>query len=107
MVLLGFVAAFFVLRDGGEDEDLASPRSPPRHADPHGDPRTSARGGTSRRDDLIAERGLLASFGYEEGRLLLLGGRRRRGGFWSITGYSCEGDFVRFPDPRRPVLVIT
>lgn len=30
----------------------------------------------------------------------------QRSGVWSLTGFTCEGDFVRFPDPKRPVMPI-
>jgi catechol 2,3-dioxygenase-like lactoylglutathione lyase family enzyme len=108
VVLLGVVAAFFLLR--GEDEDdlglaaFSNRGTPirmqlPENLGPYGD--------VTGETILMAERGGLRFL-----RLPRKDGSScwatagRRGGFWSITGYSCEGDFVRFPDPRRPVMVL-
>ena len=108
LVVLGALAAVLLLRGGGEDDRGLAAFSTrgkpvemeiPEQLGPWGDVTGEA--------VLIAER--------RDVRFLRLPRKdgsscwataESRSGFWSLTGFACEGDFLRFPDPKRPVMVV-
>jgi hypothetical protein len=108
LIAFGVAAAFFLLRDGSEENSALAAMSNrgtpiemeiPERLGPWGDVTGEA--------TLIAERGDIRFL-----RLPRKDGSscwatsEEASGFWSITGYACETGFVRFPDRERPVMVI-
>lgn len=108
LMLAGVVASFFVLRDGGEDDEGLAAMS------------------TRGRPIELAIPEQLGPWGDVTGEVLLIGERaglrflrlprkdgsscwgaaERRSGLWNLTEFSCETGLTRFPDPMRPLIVL-
>jgi hypothetical protein len=106
VIVLGVLAAFLLLRDGdAEDRGLAafSTRGTPIEMDiPEN---LGPWGKVTGEAVLIAERGEIRFLRLpREDGSSCWATAEKRSGFWSIIGFSCEGDFLRFPDPKRPVI---
>lgn len=109
LVVVGAVAAVLLLRDGGdEDQGLAAFSTRGTPVDMEIPKQLGPWGKVTGEAVLIGER--------ENVRFLRLpredgsscwATAESRSGFWSLTGFACEGDFLRFPDPKRPVMVVS
>jgi hypothetical protein len=107
-IALGVLAAFLLLRrDDGEDLAFSSMTNRGRPLEMAVPESAGAGAKFTGEAILLAERG-----GVRFLRLPRADGTscwstgERRSGVWSLTGYSCETGFLRFPDRERPVMVV-
>ena len=108
VVAVGVVAAFLVLRDSDEDDrGLAAFSTRGRPIEMDIPRRLGPWGKLTGEAVLISERGQTRFLRLpRDDESSCWATAEQRSGFWSLTGYICEGDFIRFPDPKRPVMVI-
>ena len=105
-IVLGVLAAFILLWDGGEeDQGLAAFSTRGRPIEMEIPENLGPWGKVTGEAVLIAERGEIRFLRLpREDGSSCWATAEKRSGFWSIIGFSCEGDFLRFPDPKRPVI---
>lgn len=110
VIALGVVAAFFLLRDGSDEDSGLGAMStrgrpiemavPERLGRPN-DPKLTGE------EILIAERGGIRFLRLpREDGSSCWSTAEHRSGEWQLTNYGCETGFTRFPDPKQPVMVV-
>jgi hypothetical protein len=107
VIAAGFAAAFLLLRNGDEDTELATISNRGTPVEMEIPERLGLARDLTGEAVLIAERGGLRFLRLPraDGSSCWATGERRSG-VWSLTAFACETGFERFPDPKRPVIVL-